>query len=94
MTSTRSTPPFCMRTRGRDGDVRLRADGGMGLSAQRLAQLDMRSSEPMMLTSTASDCCRPWTRLASKLAQVFGPMLAQMFGQRPRGLSWLAVVVL
>jgi hypothetical protein len=79
---------FRTRTRGRDGPLRLRAGGG-GIvpSAQRLAHLDMRSSEPTMLTSTASACCKSWTRLASKLAQVLG--------QRPRrGLSWLVVIVL
>jgi hypothetical protein len=79
---------FRTRTRGRDGPLRLRAGGG-GIvpSAQRLAHLDMRSSEPTMLTARASHCCKTRTRLTSKLAQALE--------QRPRrGLSWLVVVVL
>jgi hypothetical protein len=62
--------------------------GGMVPSAQRLAHLDMRSSELTMLTAREPlIAAKTRTRLTSKLAQVLE--------QRPRrGLSSLAVVVL
>jgi hypothetical protein len=76
------------RGRAARGPVRLRAGGGgMMPSAQRLAHLDMRSSEPTMLTARASHSCKTLTRLTTKLAQVLE--------QRPRrGLSSLAIVLL